>query len=100
VDQEVSIGDYILTGGELPALVFTDVMSRLIPGVVGNPQSVAKDSLENGLLKYPQYTRPQVALGQEVPQVLLSGNHKEIAQWRQDQRRLQTSHKRADLLNS
>ena len=82
VDEEISIGDYVLTGGELPALVVADVVTRLVPGVVGNEASISEDSLEQGLLKYPQYTRPRVYEGLEVPEVLLGGNHQEIARWR------------------
>jgi len=98
VDEELSIGDYILTGGELPALVVADVVTRLIPGVVGNEDSIAHDSLEEGLLKYPQYTRPREFEGLEVPPVLLGGNHQEIAKWRQNQREQRTQLKRPDLL--
>lgn len=97
VDQEVSIGDYVLTGGELPALVVADAVTRLIPGVVGNADSVARDSLEGGLLKYPQYTRPREFMGLSVPDVLLSGDHRAIAAWREDQSRIRTSSKRPDL---
>jgi tRNA (guanine37-N1)-methyltransferase len=97
VDEEFSIGDYVLTGGELPALVLADALTRLLPGVVGNERSVSEDSLEDGLLKYPQYTRPREWMGQGVPEVLLSGNHKLIAQWRQSQREERTRTKRPDL---
>lgn len=100
VDEELSIGDYVLTGGELPALVIADVVTRLIPGVVGNQDSISQDSLEGGLLKYPQYTRPRVYEGLEVPAVLLGGNHQEIARWRQSQREERTRLKRPDLLKS
>ena len=98
VDEEISIGDYVLTGGELPALVLADVVTRLIPGVVGNEASIAEDSLEQGLLKYPQYTRPRVYEGLEVPEVLLGGNHQEIARWRREQRLERPRLKRPDLL--
>jgi tRNA (guanine37-N1)-methyltransferase len=97
VDREVSIGDYVLTGGELPALVMADVITRLIPGVVGNDRSVSQDSLENGLLKYPQYTRPRVFEGRTVPEVLLSGDHPAIEKWRQSQMEERTQSKRPDL---
>jgi tRNA (guanine37-N1)-methyltransferase len=97
VDEELSIGDYVLTGGELPALVAADVITRLIPGVVGNSRSLSEDSLENGLLKYPQYTRPPVFEGMGVPDVLLQGNHKAIESWRESQRREKTQKKRPDL---
>jgi tRNA (guanine37-N1)-methyltransferase len=98
VDEEVSIGDYVLTGGELPALVLADVLTRLLPGVVGNSRSLSEDSLEGGLLKYPQYTRPAVFEGLLVPEVLLSGNHGKIAEWRQSERVRRTREKRPDLL--
>lgn len=97
VDREVSIGDYVLTGGELPALVMADAITRLVPGVVGNERSLTEDSLENGLLKYPQYTRPRVFEGLAVPEVLLGGDHAAIATWRQNQRRERTKKKRPDL---
>lgn len=97
VDFEVSIGDYVLTGGELPAMVMADGITRLLPGVVGNTDSVAKDSLEGGLLKYPQYTRPREFKGLAVPDVLLGGNHKAIQKWRQEQMEQRTREKRPDL---
>ncbi len=97
VDREVSIGDYVLTGGELPALVIADTVTRLIPGVVGNERSITQDSLESGLLKYPQYTRPRVWQGHEVPPVLLGGNHPAIATWRRTQMEERTARKRPDL---
>lgn len=97
VDREISIGDYVLTGGELPALVLTDVLARLIPGVVGKAGSVSGDSLEGSLLKYPQYTRPREFQGREVPEVLLTGNHEEIARWRRQQSLERTARKRPDL---
>jgi tRNA (guanine37-N1)-methyltransferase len=97
VDEELSIGDYVLTGGELPALVVADAVSRLVPGVVGNELSVELDSLEGGLLKYPQYTRPREFQGLEVPQVLLDGDHGAIASWRRSQAEDRTSRKRPDL---
>jgi tRNA (guanine37-N1)-methyltransferase len=82
VDEEWSIGDFILTGGELAAMVMIDAASRLLPGVVGDDQSVATDSLTSGLLKYPQYTRPEIFAGLPVPPVLMSGHHAEIRRWR------------------
>ncbi len=97
VDREVSVGDYVLTGGELPALVMTDAITRLLPGVVGNTQSITEDSLENDLLKYPQYTRPREFQGKSVPEVLLSGDHKAIAAWRKAQREERTQIRRPDL---
>ncbi len=97
VDQEVSIGDYVLTGGELPSLVMADTISRLLPGVVGNPRSVSQDSLENGLLKYPQYTRPKDFEGVSVPLVLTGGDHEAIRKWRETKMRERTQQKRPDL---
>jgi tRNA (guanine37-N1)-methyltransferase len=97
VDEEISIGDYVLTGGELPALVLADSVTRLIPGVLGNEASAARDSLEGGLLKYPQYTRPVEFHGLSVPSILLSGNHAEIASFRQKESQRVTQLKRPDL---
>jgi len=97
VDLELSIGDYVLTGGEMPALVVADAVARLIPGVVGNEDSIRKDSLEEGLLKYPQYTRPRDFEGLSVPEVLMSGNHQEILKWRKNQMIERTRIKRPDL---
>jgi tRNA (guanine37-N1)-methyltransferase len=97
VDAELSIGDYILTGGEFAAVVASDVLIRLMPGVVGNSESVSKDSLEEGLLKAPQYTRPAEFRGRKVPEVLLSGNHAKIEAWRREQSIERTRRKRPDL---
>jgi tRNA (guanine37-N1)-methyltransferase len=97
VDQEISIGDYVLTGGELPALVVTDAVCRWVPGIVAKERSVTGDSLENGLLKYPQFTRPREFQGREVPEVLTGGNHKAIQAWRQAQMEERTARKRPDL---
>ncbi len=97
VDEEVSIGDYVLTGGELPAAVIADAVTRLLPGVVGNERSITEDSFEGGLLKYPQFTRPRVFEGSEVPAILLTGDHKKIGAWRLEQRKERTKHKRPDL---
>lgn len=83
VDEEISIGDYILTGGELPALLVLDSVVRLIPGVLGDPASCVDESFSEGRLEYPHYTRPSEFRGMKVPQVLLSGNHQEVAGWRQ-----------------
>ncbi len=96
VDREVSVGNYVLTGGELPALVMTDTITRLLPGVVGNEASITGDSLENGV-KYPQFTRPKTYEGLEVPEVLMSGDHGAIARWRESQAAERTSRKRPDL---
>ena len=97
VDEELSIGDYVLTGGELPAMVVADAVARWVPGVVGKEGSVSKDSLEGGLLKYPQYTRPADFQGMKVPEVLTSGNHAEIEKWRKAQSIERTKRKRPDL---
>lgn len=93
----VSIGDYVLTGGELPAMVMIDAVARLVPGVLGNETSAEEESFHNDLLEYPQYTRPEVWHGKRVPEVLLSGNHKKIAQWRLEQSRARTAEFRPDL---
>jgi tRNA (guanine37-N1)-methyltransferase len=98
VTDEISIGDYVLTGGELPALVVIDAVVRLVPGVVGDDQSVANDSFAEGQLDFPHYTRPAEFRGMKVPDVLLSGHHKEIERWRREQQRLRTEKRRPDLL--
>jgi tRNA (guanine37-N1)-methyltransferase len=98
VDEEISIGDYILAGGEFAALVVIDSVSRLVPGVVGDPSSLEQESLTNGWLEYPQYTRPRVFRGREVPEVLLNGNHGEIAKWRREQSERLTRKRRPDLV--
>lgn len=100
VDEELSIGDYVLTGGELPALVVADAVARWVPGVVGKEGSVSKDSLEGGLLKYPQYTRPAEFMGRKVPEVLTSGNHAAIEAWRKKESHERTRSKRPDLYES
>ncbi|MCI0502037.1 MAG: tRNA (guanosine(37)-N1)-methyltransferase TrmD [Fusobacteria bacterium] len=97
VDEEISIGDYILTGGEIPAMVLIDAVSRYVDGVVGSKESVLEDSLSNGLLKYPQYTMPRSFEGLEVPEVLLSGHHENIAKWRKEKSFERTKNKRPDL---
>lgn len=97
VDREISVGNYVLTGGELPALVLADAITRLVPGVVGNQRSLSQESLENGLLKYPQYTRPREFQGLSVPDVLLEGDHGKVQRWREDQMRERTRRKRPDL---
>lgn len=97
VTDYVSIGDYVLTGGELPAMVMIDAISRLVPGVLNNDASAGDESFENGLLEYPQYTRPPVFLEKEVPEVLLSGHHENIKKWRQDQSVKRTKERRPDL---
>ena len=98
-DEELSIGNYILNGGELAAMVVIDSVSRLLPGVVGSEQSILEDSLADDLLKYPQYTRPRSFRGFEVPEVLLSGNHKIIEKWRKDKSIEKTNNKRPDLIS-
>lgn len=98
VDQEISIGDYVLTGGELAALVIIDVTARFIPGVIGNEESIKRDSFYTQLLDYPHYTRPREFRGMRVPEVLLSGDHKKIEQWRKQQALQRTLERRPDLL--
>ncbi len=98
VTREISIGDYVLTGGELPALVLIDALVRLVPGVLHDSASLLNDSFQDGLLDTPQYTRPASFRGMEVPQVLLSGNHEQIELWRQDQRLRRTQDRRTDLM--
>jgi tRNA (guanine37-N1)-methyltransferase len=98
VTDEISIGDYVLTGGELPALIVIDAVSRLIPGVLGDPNGAADDSHATGLLEYPHYTRPPEFRGWKVPEVLLSGDHGKIDQWRREQSLLRTLARRPDLL--
>jgi tRNA (guanine37-N1)-methyltransferase len=97
-DKEVSVGDYVLTGGELPALVIVDAVSRLIPGVLGNSESSVSDSFSTGILEYPHYTRPNIYKGWRVPDVLLSGNHAEIEEWRKRKALEKTLMRRPDLL--
>ena len=99
VTDEISIGDYVLTGGELPAMTMTDAIVRLIPGVLGNQQSHEDDSFQDGLLEFPQYTRPREYRGMNVPEVLLSGNHARIDAWRGEQKLLRTYRNRPDLLD-
>jgi len=95
---ELSIGDYVLTGGEIPALVLVDSIIRLIPGVIGDSESALEDSFMDGLLEAPQYTRPFDFRGYKVPEVLLSGNHKLLEEWKQEQSLLKTKNVRPDLL--
>lgn len=98
VTDDVSIGDYVLTGGELPALVMMDAISRLVPGVLNNSDSAATESFSGSLLEYPQYTRPEVWREKQVPPVLLSGNHKLLAEWYREQSVIRTARRRPDLL--
>ena len=98
VDEEISIGDYILSGGELGAMVVIDAICRLLPGVLGHRESAERDSFSDGLLDCPHYTRPEELDGQWVPKILLSGNHKNIARWRRSQSLGRTKHRRPDLM--
>lgn len=98
VTDEISIGDYVLTGGELPALVLIDAVARLLPGVLGDPEGAWDDSHASGLLEYPHYTRPAEFRGWGVPEVLLSGDHAKVAKWRREQSLLRTFQRRPDLL--
>jgi tRNA (guanine37-N1)-methyltransferase len=97
-DDELSIGDYVLTNGALPVMVVIDAVARLLPGVLGDESSTVEESFSHGLLEYPQFTRPAEFRGMKVPEVLLSGNHAAIAKWRAEQARLRTSERRPDLL--
>lgn len=99
VDEEISIGDYILTGGELSAMVVIDAVARLVPGVVGKEQSLVDESFSENFLEYPQYTRPAEFQKMKVPKVLLSGNHGEIKKWRRAESLKKTKKRRPDLLN-
>ena len=98
IDLEISLGDFILTGGELAALAVTDCVARLLPGVLGSAESALDESFSGSLLEYPQYTRPRVFEGEEVPEVLLNGDHAKIAAWRREQSVLRTARLRPDLL--
>ena len=100
VDEEVSVGDYVLTGGELPALIVADAVSRMIDGVLSDPECFEEESHFNGLLEYPQYTRPAQWRGRQVPEVLLSGHHGNVQKWRREQSLLRTARKRPELLEN
>lgn len=100
VTDEISIGDYVLTGGELPALILMDAVSRLIPGVLGDPEGAADDSHAMGLLEYPHYTKPSEFRGWKVPEILLSGDHAKIEKWRREQALLRTFEKRPDMIET
>jgi len=100
IDEEISIGDYVLTGGELPAMVLVDCLSRFIPGVLGSDESAEEESFSEGLLEYPQYTRPASFRGMDVPEVLLSGHHANIQAWRREQAIEKTRRMRPDLLEN
>jgi tRNA (guanine37-N1)-methyltransferase len=97
---EVSVGDFVLSGGEIAAMAVLDAAIRLLPGVLGNPDSAGSESFSDGLLEYPQYTRPQLFEGRPIPEVLLSGNHQEIAKWRREQSLRVTRSRRADLFKN
>ena len=98
VDEEISIGDYVLTGGELPSMVLIDAVSRYVDGVL-NKESIKEESFSNNLLEYPQYTRPETFLDEKVPEVLISGHHENIRKWREEQSKIITNKKRPDLFN-
>ena len=98
VDEEISIGDYVLTGGELPSMVLIDAVSRYVDGVL-NIESIKEESFSNNLLEYPQYTRPETFLDKKVPEVLISGHHENIRKWREEQSKIITNKKRPDLFN-
>lgn len=98
VDQELSIGDYVLTNGGLPAMVVIDAVTRLLPGVLGDDESAQDESFSHGLLEYPQYTRPAEFRGMKVPEILLSGHHAEIEKWRIEQAKRRTAERRPDLM--
>ena len=97
VDEEISIGDYVLTGGELPSMVLIDAVSRYVDGVL-NKESIKEESFSNNLLEYPQYTRPEIFLEEKVPEVLISGHHENIRKWREEQSKIITNKKRPDLI--
>ncbi len=98
VDEEISIGDYILTGGEIPAMVLVEAISRLVPGVLGDPESIGEESFAGDLLEYPQYTRPRDYQGFKVPEILISGDHKKIRDWQKAEAVKKTARVRPDLL--
>jgi tRNA (guanine37-N1)-methyltransferase len=100
VDDELSIGDYVLTNGGLPAMVMIDTVTRLLPGALGDDESARDESFSHGLLEYPHYTRPAEYRGMKVPEILLSGHHAEIEKWRAEQARQRTAQRRPDLLNN
>ena len=100
VDEEISIGDYVLTGGEIPAMVLVEAISRLVPGVLGDPESVVEESFTGELLEYPQYTRPRDYQGFKVPEILVSGDHKKIRDWQKAEALKKTARVRPDLLKN
>ena len=97
-DEEISMGDYVLSGGEIPAISIINGLTRLLPGTLGDPNSLLNESHNSHLLEYPQYTRPPIFRGMKVPDILLSGNHKEIEDWREDQMKIRTLKRRKDLI--
>ena len=99
IDEEISLGDFVLTGGEIPAMALVDAVARFVPGVLGSEESAQDESFSNNLLEYPQYTRPQEFKGLKVPEVLVSGNHAEIAKWRQEQAQKITKQRRPELID-
>ena len=99
VDEEISIGDFVLTGGEIPACILVDSVARLLPGVLSDPECYEKESISSGMLEYPQYTRPYEFHGKTVPEILVSGHHANIDEWRETEARKKTAEKRPDLLN-
>ena len=99
VNEQISVGDFVLTGGEIPAMALVDSVSRYIGGVLHNPESVEDESFSDNLLEYPQYARPREFMGLSVPEVLLNGNHKEIEKWKNEQKLIETKKYRPDLLN-
>ena len=98
VDQEISIGDYVLSGGEIAAMVVIEAVGRMIPGVLGNPESLEEESFAAGMLEYPQYTRPEEFRGMRVPEILLSGDHGKIRAWREAEAKRRTAQRRPDLV--
>ena len=98
--REISLGDFVLTGGELPAMALIDAVSRLVPGVIGSPENVAEDSISSGLLQHPLYTRPAEFNGMEAPDILLSGHHSNIEKWRRQQSLQRTLERRPDMLST
>ena len=99
-DEEISMGDYVLSGGEIPAISIINGLTRLLPGTLGDPNSLINESHNSHLLEYPQYTRPSIFRGMKVPDVLLSGNHQEIGNWREDQMKIRTLKRRKDLMEN
>ena len=97
-DEELSLGDFVLNGGEVAAMAVVEAVSRLVPGVLGNADSIVEESFSDGLLEYPQYTRPEIVNGERVPEILLSGDHAKVARWRRGQALLRTKRKRPELL--